>query len=135
MRHAIYSELLLAMLGIALAIGEMRAPMGGSLVFPISAHKIISRKFHGGAVRRVNAKRRDVKALIPFPCDDSAVRGAAKNFHGVGQKLRHRVERFHGAAGASRQVDDEGILADAGHGTRKHRPRIFPPSFCPHELA
>jgi protein-S-isoprenylcysteine O-methyltransferase Ste14 len=39
-RHPIYSGILLAILGTALAIGETRALMGASLVFLILAHKI-----------------------------------------------------------------------------------------------
>jgi protein-S-isoprenylcysteine O-methyltransferase Ste14 len=67
-RHPIYSGILLAILGTALAIGEVRALVGGSLVFLILAHKInLEERFmmeqFGDSYEEY---RRNVKALIPF---------------------------------------------------------------------
>jgi len=67
-RHPIYSGILLAIMGTALAIGEIRALIGASLVFLILAHKIsLEERFMMGQFGASYAQyRRDVKALIPF---------------------------------------------------------------------
>ena len=67
-RHPIYSGLLVAILGTALAIGEIRALIAASLVFAIVVHKIIleeklmTQQFGADYLEY----RRKVKALIPF---------------------------------------------------------------------
>lgn len=67
-RHPIYSGILLAVLGTALAIGEIRALMGASLVLLILVHKInweerfMTEQFGASYAEY----RRHVKALIPF---------------------------------------------------------------------
>lgn len=67
-RHPIYSGILLAILGTALAIGEIRALLGASLVLLILIHKInleerfMTEQFGAGYADY----RRQVKALIPF---------------------------------------------------------------------
>lgn len=67
-RHPIYSGILLAILGTALAIGEVRALVGASLVFLILAHKMnLEERF---MMERFGASyaeyRNHVKALIPL---------------------------------------------------------------------
>jgi protein-S-isoprenylcysteine O-methyltransferase Ste14 len=67
-RHPIYSGLLVAILGTAVAIGEIRALIAASLIFALVVHKIIlEEKF---MTRQFGADyleyRRKVKALIPF---------------------------------------------------------------------
>jgi len=67
-RHPIYSGILLAIVGTALAIGEIRALVGGSLVFLILAHKInLEERFMAEQFGENYAEyRREVRALIPF---------------------------------------------------------------------
>jgi len=67
-RHPIYSGILVAILGTALAIGEIRALMGASLVLLILVHKMnLEERFmteqFGGSYAEY---RHQVKALIPF---------------------------------------------------------------------
>lgn len=67
-RHPIHSGILLAILGTALAIGEIRALIGASLVFLVLAHKInLEERFMMEQFGASYAEYcRDVKALIPF---------------------------------------------------------------------
>ncbi len=67
-RHPIYSGILLAILGTALAIGEIRALMGASLVFLILWHKMnLEERFMTEQFGASYAEyRHQVKALIPF---------------------------------------------------------------------
>ncbi len=63
------------------------------------------------------------------------VGGAAKDFDGVRQKVRHDVQRLHRAARAARQIDDHCAFANTCDRARKHGARIFLAPLFPHELA
>jgi protein-S-isoprenylcysteine O-methyltransferase Ste14 len=67
-RHPIYTGLLLAIFGTALAIGEIRALIGAGLVFALFVHKIsLEESFMTEQFGADYADyRRNVKALIPF---------------------------------------------------------------------
>jgi len=67
-RHPIYSGLLVAILGTALAIGEVRALIAASLIFALVVHKmILEEKFMAQQFGADYLEyRRNVKALIPF---------------------------------------------------------------------
>jgi len=67
-RHPIYSGFLLAIFGTALAIGEIRALIGASVVLAILVHKIfLEERFMSEQFGAEYAEyRREVKALVPF---------------------------------------------------------------------
>jgi len=67
-RHPIYTGLVLALLGTALAVGEMRALIAlllavGSFCYKMSLEEAVMRRTFGGAY---DDYARQVKALIPF---------------------------------------------------------------------